>query len=245
MYHSLSDGRHPDRTYPSYTTTKDGFAAQLERLRAGGHRLSTFRELERCLDEGTPIPERTCVVSVDDGHKSGLEMAEVLARAGGQGTFFLTMGYCTTRPDFLSRDEIRALADMGHDLGTHGVTHRALSRLPRKQMIAELRDSKRWLEDLVGRPVTAMSLPAGEGSEAVFAAAFALGYRLVGTSIERLTDLDELPMTVNRLVVRAGHSPAKVARMAIGAWDHVLARRVRSSLLALPRRALRSYDRVR
>ena len=36
MYHSLSDGRHPDAMYPKYTTTRRLFDGHLRMLRGEG-----------------------------------------------------------------------------------------------------------------------------------------------------------------------------------------------------------------
>jgi peptidoglycan/xylan/chitin deacetylase (PgdA/CDA1 family) len=76
------------------------------------------------------IPNNCCVLSVDDGLKSSLDVAELVDSAGVRGTFSLTMKYCRERNVSLKPDEIRQLASRGFDFGTHGVSHRALSRMP-------------------------------------------------------------------------------------------------------------------
>jgi peptidoglycan/xylan/chitin deacetylase (PgdA/CDA1 family) len=58
-------------------------------------------------------------------------------------------------------DQARALVAAGMSVGSHGVTHRALSRLPEDEQRAELVDSKRLLESEVGREVSALAYPYG------------------------------------------------------------------------------------
>jgi peptidoglycan/xylan/chitin deacetylase (PgdA/CDA1 family) len=241
MYHSLADGRFPDSQYPKYTTTRAVFAEHLQALRAGGFRTASFADLLA----PRPLPDHTCVLTFDDGHQSSLDLAELMGQAGVRGTFFLTMNYCRERLDFLKAPDIRRLADAGFDFGTHGASHRALSRMPEQEMRAELRDSKSWLEDILGRTVQTMSLPAGQGDVAVRQAAFELGYRLVGNSVERLNGECRPPAEVNRFVVLRSYSGSLVRRIAAGSTAYVWRRKLRAALLALPKRMLRTYNATR
>lgn len=244
-YHSLSDGRYPDALYPRYATTRAQFGDQLRALAADGVHLASFIDLVGRLAAGTALPARYCLLSIDDGHRSGLDMAETMAAAGVRGTFFLTMDYCRRRNDFLKAAEVRELAAAGFDFGTHGASHRALSRMPREGMRAELRDSKVWLEDLLGRPVELMSLPAGQGDREVFRTAYELGYRLVGTSRERMNEPGPLPRPVGRFVVLAGYDAPQVCRIARGSRPYMWRRRARAAILYLPKLVLRTYDATR
>jgi len=216
MYHSLSDGPHPDLLYPRYTTTRARFDEHLRALGGEGFRLADFRDLRRRLDAAGCLPDRYCVLSIDDGHRSGLEMAEVMVAAGVTATFFLTMDYCRQRDDFLKQAEVRELAD-----------------------------SKAWLEDILGDPVEAMSLPAGQGDDDVYVAAYESGYGLVGNSREQLNEPGPAPRPVNRFVVLAGHGAGQVCRIAGGSRAYVWRRRARAALLYLPKVLLRTYDATR
>jgi peptidoglycan/xylan/chitin deacetylase (PgdA/CDA1 family) len=245
MYHSLADGRFPDRHAPKYTTTRARFREHLTALRAGGFRLATFADLRERLRAGTPPGSRSCLLSLDDGHRSSLEMADLMVEAGVRGTFFLTMNYCRERADFLKPDEIRRLDALGFDFGTHGASHRALPHMPAAEMRRELAESKRWLEDVLGRRISSMSLPAGEGGPGVFRAAWELGYLLVGNSVERPNRPEPLPRQVNRFVVLAGHDGAAVSRIAAGSSRYVWQRQARQVLLYLPTRLMRTWDTTR
>jgi peptidoglycan/xylan/chitin deacetylase (PgdA/CDA1 family) len=214
MYHSLSDGQHPDRYSPKYTTTLHRFREHLATLHDGGYRLCAAGELLAARDAGQTVLHHACVLTFDDGHRSSLDMAEAMLKAGARGTFFLTKDYCEKRADFLNASDIRSLAEQGFDFGTHGVTHRPLRELSHAELDAELSDSRRWLEDLLGKPVDTMSLPAGQGSAEVSEAAFRAGYRLIGNSKERNNTHLVVPGHLNRFVVLAHHTGADVARFA-------------------------------
>jgi len=245
MYHSLSDGRCPDTQYLKYTTTRARFRDHLRDLRGAGFCLATAADLLGRLGEGDAPPSRYCVLTLDDGHRSALDMAEVMLEAGVRGTFFLAMDYCRERADFLKPPEIRALADQGFDFGTHGVTHCSLVHMPAERMRAELDTSREWLTDVLGRPVDAMTIPTGERTDALIRTAWEVGYRFVGNSVEQMNRIGSLPAEINRFVILAHHDAADVRRIASGDPAYILWRRVRQKLLYLPTRMLRPYDEVR
>jgi peptidoglycan/xylan/chitin deacetylase (PgdA/CDA1 family) len=61
---------------------------------------------------------------------------------------------------YMSRDQIRELGALGA-VGSHGVSHRPLSRLSREKAVSELAESRRDLEDWSGARVEFVSYPFG------------------------------------------------------------------------------------
>jgi peptidoglycan/xylan/chitin deacetylase (PgdA/CDA1 family) len=53
------------------------------------------------------------------------------------------------------------LRKRGFSLGSHGTTHRALTFLPSERCLAELTESKAWLEDVIGEEVRYLAAPGG------------------------------------------------------------------------------------
>ena len=245
MYHSLSDGRFPDSSYLKYTTTRRTFSEHFRHLKEHGYAIISVSRLLEQLASGRQPDEKTCVFTFDDGHKSSIEMAEILANSGAGGTFYLTKSYCEEREDFLKENEIRSLAQQGFDFGTHGVTHRSLAHMPREEMQDEVRQSKEWLENVLGKPVRSMSLPAGQGDSEVYRTAYALGYSVVGNSREATNTLDSLPAAMNRFVILSHHDATAAGKIASGSLTYIWGRRVRSALLYVPKRILQPYNKTR
>jgi peptidoglycan/xylan/chitin deacetylase (PgdA/CDA1 family) len=61
----------------------------------------------------------------------------------------------------MSWDQIRELQSAGQSIGAHTVTHTVLSRGTREQQRHEITESKRRIEEVLGRPVTSFSYPVG------------------------------------------------------------------------------------
>ena len=77
----------------------------------------------------------------------------------------------------MNAEQIREVAAMGFEVGSHSCTHRDMTRLSPGEMKKELEDSKRFLEDLIGAEVDAFSFPFGRYNRATVETAFAAGYR--------------------------------------------------------------------
>lgn len=77
-----------------------------------------------------PIPDKTVVLTFDDGCKSDVELVAPLLKKNGFGaTFYITQGLSfKTRKDwYLTWDEIKSIEKMGFEIGNHTVKHMGLS----------------------------------------------------------------------------------------------------------------------
>jgi peptidoglycan/xylan/chitin deacetylase (PgdA/CDA1 family) len=76
----------------------------------------------------------------------------------------------------LGWEELAALADRGWEIGSHTVTHARLTRLDDEQLAAELSESKRAVEEHLGRPCRSIAYPYGDEDARVVAAVRRAGY---------------------------------------------------------------------
>ncbi len=81
-------------------------------------------------------------------------LTDVLARHGVKATCFV-LGWFAKR----NRALVRALADTGHEIASHGWSHRSLVDLTPASLRAELRRSKDLLEDITGQRVLGFRAP--------------------------------------------------------------------------------------
>lgn len=77
----------------------------------------------------------------------------------------------------LTAAEVQQLAGGLVDIGAHTVSHPLLANQPIALQCAEIRDGKRALEALLGRPVTAFSFPNGSASPTTRALVEEAGFR--------------------------------------------------------------------
>ena len=118
-------------------------------------------------DEADPLCFRkTVCLTFDDGYKDNLtELLPVLERTGAKATVFVAADLIGFNDYFLSREDLQTLAASPCiRIGSHGVTHRDLLELSEEETESELRESKRILEEITGKEVTAFSYPGGHYS---------------------------------------------------------------------------------
>lgn len=168
------------------------------------------------LDAPAPTATAWAGISFDDAYVSVLENAvpELAARKlpftvfvptgslGGRPSWVRSTWHPFWREEVMSAEQLAGLARLpGVTLGSHTVTHPRLDQVSPAAMERELRDSKRALEDLLGRPVTLLSFPHGAWNSTVVNCARAVGYtRLFGIRPVRL-DGELLPAVIGRVAV--------------------------------------------
>lgn len=116
--------------------------------------------------------------SWDDGHPLDLRVAEVLARHGCAGTFYVPRRNAEGHSVLTTR-ELRTLAT-GFEIGGHSVDHVRLSRANLDQIAS----CKQRLADELGHEVIGFCYPGGHHDATIRAATRAAGFRYART-IER------------------------------------------------------------
>jgi len=165
-------------------------AAYLHRRRYHG---LTMAAAER-LRTGGGLPPRSVVFTFDDGYRSTLRAADILARHGYAGTVFAVTAFPASSGHLswpgieheltsatadqlepLSWDDLAALRDRGWEVGSHTVTHALLTATGDEALARELGDSRRAIADRFGACAT-VAYPYGLADARVAAAAREAGY---------------------------------------------------------------------
>jgi peptidoglycan/xylan/chitin deacetylase (PgdA/CDA1 family) len=134
-------------------------------------------------------------LSWDDGHPLDLRMARLMADLGLSATFYVPV---SIKGPTLDHSQLIELSQMGMEIGSHGLTHSALTSAPDVQR--ELAESKDKLEQMIGKPVSSFCYPFGKFNRKVAAVAHSAGYSLarttVGFRIAREFDRFRMPVTL-------------------------------------------------
>lgn len=159
-------------------------------------------------------PPTYITTSWDDGHPLDLRVAELLARYGLRGTFYVPMA---SEYGTMTAAQVRELS-RGFEIGAHTVHHVDLRLAPAEEANREIVDSKSWVEDITGQPCPMFCPPKGKFSRRHLASIQKAGYSGV-RSVELLSldfprvdaDLVLMPTTVQA----HPHRPRAYARNAI------------------------------
>ena len=133
-------------------------------------------------------------VTFDDGFRSVVENAlPIMQERGIPATIFIPTGYIGKKPDwkFDSPDDVivddkvlneTQLRGLDHDLvkvGSHSVTHSRLPQLGQKEANKELMESKKALENILGKSIDLFAFPYGDYNEETIKLCIKVGYRCI------------------------------------------------------------------
>ncbi len=134
---------------------------------------------------------RAVTLSFDDGTVHDRRLVEAFNRHGLKATFNLVPGRFG-RDGVVSRDEVASLY-AGHEIASHGWLHRNLDALDPFRRLAEIRDGRAALEDLLGRPVRGFASPYGAHGDAAVDAMREAGLAYARTARESHSSLWPVP----------------------------------------------------
>jgi len=121
-------------------------------------------------------------------------------------------------PRPLALDELKRLGEDGLvEIGSHTKTHPVLSQLPPEASREEIYGSKRSLEGLLGRPVSAFAYPYGGTSDfddTTVSIVRDAGFETACSTIPRRVGRHTDPLRIPRLVVRDWTGPELAGRLA-------------------------------
>ncbi len=101
--------------------------------------------------------------SWDDGHRLDLKLASLLDKYNLKGTFYVPKKYLS---ESLSVNEVKNLA-LRHEIGAHTLNHVNLVEASLEEAKNEIFDSKKYLEDLIGKPIKMFCYPKGTYNQKV------------------------------------------------------------------------------
>ena len=99
------------------------------------------------------------------------KILDVLQRKQVPATFFCTLDYLKTAPDFVTR-----MINEGHIVGNHSATHPSFAEISREKMANELETFENYLRENFGYASRYFRFPAGEYNESALQLVQSLGF---------------------------------------------------------------------
>jgi peptidoglycan/xylan/chitin deacetylase (PgdA/CDA1 family) len=194
---------------------------------------AAFREQMRLLKEqdslelsalgaGALDQKRRVAVTFDDGYRDNLTAAApILVELGIPFTVFVVPAYVESGNSlYLTVGHLKELAQVpGCQIGSHGMNHRRLADLPSGEALAELSESRRWLEDTLGRAVEAVAYPYGSASPAVLQSARSAGFTIGACSRTGTNTASRDPLMLCRTGILEWDDLRRFQQKLRGAWD--------------------------
>ena len=119
------------------------------------------------------------LITFDDGHKSDIEIVlPLLLERNATASFFIVPDFIGEK-GFLNWNDVKKLSNAGMDIGSHSLSHKDFRTIDNNQVFSDLVESKKILEDKIGKSVVSFSFPYGFVPRSGGKLASASGYRHV------------------------------------------------------------------
>jgi len=237
-FHAVAD-LGDDPVLAEYGVPPARFAEHLDALARRGWSFVDLDAVLAALDGRAQLPERALLVTFDDCYLDLLSVAvPLLAERGIPAVAYAVAGLTGAANEWdrplgarelrlLDAGGLQALAAAGIEVGSHGMNHRQLTKLPPAEAVAEIRDSAAALEALgLPRPRT-FSYPHGECNPEIETAVRESGYRAAFTVTAGVVERGVNRYALPRIEVLAGDNPARLRlKLATASWPPSLRRRI-------------------
>lgn len=183
MYHRVTEGPVQGSKYNVFIT-RDRLREHLASLKARGFETVTFGDFFQ-----RKLPKKPVMLTFDDGYEDNYRNLLPLLREFKMKAVGYVLGDRKHKTNFwdtskgepeaalMSSEQIKEMADCGQvEIGAHSLSHRHLTELPIVDMKKEVGESKKNLEELLGRPILSFAYPYGDVNAEVKKAVQEAGY---------------------------------------------------------------------
>jgi peptidoglycan/xylan/chitin deacetylase (PgdA/CDA1 family) len=221
VYHGVERQVSPESR--RFTVSARRFALQMALLKLMRYRIEPLHSLVAEWERGVLPAPRTAAITFDDGYRNNLTRAwPILRRFGYPATLFFVTGFAGgasawdrhslagQRP-LMGWDEARLLDGQGFRVESHGVTHADLREATAEQARREVGESRRHIEEHLGKPAELFAYPYGHYSEQAVREVEHTGYRAAFSVDRGLNTLRTGRFALRRVVIGGDDHPLMFA----------------------------------
>ncbi len=142
---------------PPYVLT-----SQIETLKKAGYSFITTSDVARALNGDYKLPKNPVILTFDDGYMDFYtDVFPILKEENVRGEEYIITDFLN-RPNFMFTFQLKEIAKSGLvEIGAHTMDHVWLRGMSEKRARFEIFQSKKDLENLIGKPVFSFAYPYG------------------------------------------------------------------------------------
>lgn len=201
MYHSIDYEKGNELRVP-----KEKFKEQMQYLKDNGYTTLTFDELYSFLVNNKPIPEKSVVITFDDGYEDNYSNAyPILKEFGFNATIFIITNAIDNEKAFLTSTQLKEMEQNGIDIESHTLAHDELNKLPYDKQVETLKGAKEFIEKKLNKKVKYIAYPFGKWNNDTIKALKETGYDMAFTTVGGWSNKSQGIYTLRRVYISANY----------------------------------------
>lgn len=240
-YHRIAKDINDAGRHGIFVTEKQ-FEDHLRYLKKEGYKTITFEEALQIKKNCTP--GKYVIITFDDGYEDNYTLAfPLLKKYGFTAIIFLVAGLEYNLWDeqsdepklkMLNLQQMLEMIEYGIEFGSHTLSHADLSKESDEKVKVELANSKKNLEEKLGREISSFAFPYGNCNETVKQVAKETGYKFVYATDRAPVGLHEDLLQIRRIGIFPNTTVAGLGRKVKG--NYIFKREKKDSpYLRIPR----------
>jgi peptidoglycan/xylan/chitin deacetylase (PgdA/CDA1 family) len=200
-YHHIREPRPGDgEMMKTYSVSPEQFAEQMKALKDSGYETILPEQLYNYLVHGASLPAKPIILSFDDTDEEQFTIgAKEMEKYGFKGVFFI-MTISINRPRYMSKEQLKQLADSGNAVEAHTWDHHMVTKYQGDDWDKQLVQPMKKVEDITGKPAKYFAYPFGLWNRAAFPELKKAGYKMA-FSLSTKRDSTEPLYTIRRMIV--------------------------------------------
>ncbi|MEO5684753.1 MAG: polysaccharide deacetylase family protein [Chitinophagaceae bacterium] len=209
-YHQIRNWRATDsKQAKDYIVPEAVFAEQIKMLADSGYHTISADQLYNYLSNGATLPTKPVMLTFDDTDLPQYTIAKpVMEKYGFKGLFFI-MTVSLGRPNYMSKDQVKQLADAGNDIGSHTWDHKNIKKFTEADWAIQIDKPTKTLETITGKPVKYFAYPFGLWNAAVIPGLKQHGFQAAFQLSARREETEPL-YTIRRIIVPGAWTAANL-----------------------------------
>lgn len=206
-YHQIRDWKPTDsKTAKDYIVPVDVFKAQIKMLADSGYHSILPDELYNYLVAGIKLPSKPILLTFDDTDLPQFSIAKPeLEKYGFKGTYFI-MTVSLGRPNYMTREQVKSLADAGNCIGSHTWDHHNVKKYSIADWVTQIEKPTKVLEGITGKPVKYFAYPFGLWNPPAIPQLKSRGF-VAAFQLSAKRDEQDPLYTIRRIIVPGAWSP--------------------------------------
>lgn len=211
-YHQIRSWTPSDsKRAEDYIVPVENFCAQMKVLADNGYHTILPDQLYDYLLKGGPLPSKPVMISFDDTRAEQYSIAsKEMSKYGFKGVFFV-MTVSLNRPGYMTKEEVRQLADEGNIIGSHTWDHSNVKNYLAEDWVKQVDKPSKQLEQITGKPVNYFAYPFGLWNKQAIEQLKQRGFK-AAFQLSAKRDQDDPMFTIRRIIVPGVWSTATLQK---------------------------------